>query len=121
MAMNCELTLSTVLFELPVQRDVERIVEIWRDCRERVKQRGRFLFGEFSVADAYFAPVVRRFKSYGTVLPDFARRYVDTIDSLPAMQEWMAAARTEHDFVEEDEPYRNPTAAASDVDEPTQQ
>jgi glutathione S-transferase len=121
MAMNCELSLSTVLFELDVQKDVERILSMWRECRERYKSRGRFLFGEFTVADAYYAPVVRRFIGYGTVLPEFARRYVDTIEQLPAMQEWVAAGRAEHDFVEEDEPYRHPTAAASDVDEPTQQ
>ena len=121
MPMNCELSLSTVLFELDVQRDIARILQMWRECRERYKSRGRFLFGEFTVADAYYAPVVRRFVSYGTILPDYARRYVDTIDELPAMKEWVAAGRAEHDFVEEDEPYRHPIAAASDVDEPTQQ
>ena len=119
--MNCELMLPTVMFELPVQRDVERILEIWRDCRDRYKSRGRFLFGEFTVADAYFAPVTRRFVTYGTILPEFARRYVDTIETLPAMQEWLTAARVEHDFVAEDEPYRQPNTATSDIDEPTQQ
>jgi glutathione S-transferase len=114
-------SLTNVLFETAVQRDVDRIIAIWRDCREGFKARGRFLFGEFTVADAYFAPVTRRFVSYGTVLPDFARRYVDAIESLPAMQEWLAAARVEHDFVEEDEPYRHSFTAASDVEEPTQQ
>jgi glutathione S-transferase len=121
MAMNCELKLPNVMFELDVQRDVDRIVDIWRDCRERYKSRGRFLFGEFTVADAYFAPVTRRFVTYGTVLPEFARRYVDTLESLPAMQEWLTAARVEHDFVQFDEPYRHPINATSDVEEPTQQ
>jgi len=121
MSMNCELSLPTVLFETEVQRDVDRVVEIWRDCREGFKARGRFLFGEFTVADAYFAPVTCRFVTYGTVLPEFARRYVDAIASLPAMQDWLAAARAEHDFVEREEPYRHSSTAASDVEEPTQQ
>jgi glutathione S-transferase len=121
MSMNCELSLTNVLFETDVQRDVDRIVEIWRDCREGFKARGRFLFGEFTIADAYFAPVTRRFVTYGTALPEFARRYVDAIASLPAMQDWLTAARAEHDFVEEDEPYRHSSTAASDVEEPTQQ
>src|SRR5262249_56203384 len=116
-----EAMVPNVMFELEVKNDVQRIGEIWRDCRDRYKSRGRFLFGEFTIADAYFAPVTRRFVTYGTTLPEFARRYVDAIESLPAMQEWLTTARAEHDFVEEDEPYRHPITAASDVEEPTQQ
>jgi glutathione S-transferase len=110
MPMNCGLSLSGVLFDVEVQRDVNRILEMWRECRDRHGARGRFLFGDFSVADAYFAPVTRRFKTYGTKLPDFAQSYVETVHALPAMQEWLAAAEGEHDFVEEDEPYRLPPA-----------
>ena len=84
-------------------------------------------FGPSAGADPlrYFSSntgyVPRRFVTYGTILPEFARRYVDTIETLPAMQEWLTAARVEHDFVAEDEPYRQPNTATSDIDEPTQQ
>jgi glutathione S-transferase len=81
-------------------------VEIWRDCRQRFGAAGPFLFGAFSAADAYFAPVVQRFAGYGYELPDFARQYVETIQALPAMKEWAAAALAETDFYPEDEPFR---------------
>jgi glutathione S-transferase len=106
MCMNCELVLTNVVFNLDVRRDVDRVLAIWRECRERFAAEGPFLFGRFSVADAYYAPVTRRFVSYGTPLPDVAREYVATIERLPAMQEWLTAALAEHDFVQEDEPYR---------------
>lgn len=82
------------------------MLDIWRECRERYAAEGPFLFGPFTIADAFFAPVTRRFGSYGTVLPEVAQRYVDTMTSLSSMQEWLAAALAEHDFVEEDEAYR---------------
>jgi len=113
MGMNCELLVKSVLFDVAVQRDVQRMLEIWRECRERYAGEGPFLFGPFTIADAFFAPVTRRFVSYGTVLPEVGQRYVDTMTSLSSMQEWLAAGLAEHDFVEEDEPYRRrPTQQA---------
>jgi glutathione S-transferase len=81
-----------------VGADVRRIVGLWRDCRRRHGTGGDFLFGAFSAADAMYAPVASRFRTY---LPDLgaygddgtARAYVDTIFALPAMAEWEAAAR----------------------------
>lgn len=106
MGMNCELSLKGVLFDVAVQREVARIIEMWGSCRSRHASEGPFLFGRFSIADAFFAPVTRRFVTYGTDLPEVARKYVGTIGELPAMQEWLAEARAERDFVVEDEPYR---------------
>ncbi len=106
MGMNCELVLPNVLFDVNVQRDVDRIVTMWRECRERSAAEGPFLFGRFSIADAYFAPVTLRFVTYGTSLPEIARQYVDTITGLPAMKDWVREGRAEHDFFTEDEPYR---------------
>jgi glutathione S-transferase len=106
MGMNCELALKGVIFERDVQADVARVLDIWRSCREAHHAKGPFLFGRFSVADAFFAPVTRRFVTYGTPLPAFAKEYVETIGALPAMREWLAEALAEHDYVLEDEPYR---------------
>jgi glutathione S-transferase len=63
------------------------------------------LFGRFTVADAYYAPVVMRFVTYAVALPPVAQAYVDAVCALPAVQEWMAAARRETAFVAADEPY----------------
>jgi len=106
MGMNCELSLPGAIFQRDVQADVARVLDIWRACREAHQAQGPFLFGRFSVADAFFAPVTRRFVTYGTPLPAVARHYVETIAALPAMQEWLTEALSENDFFLEDEPYR---------------
>jgi glutathione S-transferase len=106
--MNCELDLPMPVLDLETRRDVDRICDLWADCAHFADGAGGpFLFGDFSAADAYFAPVVRRFISYEIGLPEAARRYVATMDALPAMKEWVAAARAEADFCQFEEPYRD--------------
>lgn len=78
-----------------VQADIDRIVAIWTECRTHFGATGPFLFGQFTWADAYYAPVVTRFVTYSTPLPPVAKTYVETILALPAMQEWIAAAHAE--------------------------
>jgi glutathione S-transferase len=75
--------------------DVHRILELWREARTRYGKDGPFLFGAFSIADAMFAPVVTRITTYGIPVTAEAKRYVDTMWALPAMQEWKAAALKE--------------------------
>jgi len=106
--MNCELRLDWAPRDLAVQRDIARIVESWSDCRARFGADGPFLFGAFSAADAYYAPVVRRFLGFEVELPDGAAKYVATMNELPAMRAWVDAGLAEHDFVKMDEPYREP-------------
>lgn len=77
------------------EADIARIISIWQSCRKRFGQTGPFLFGEFSIADAMFAPVVWRFLTYAVSLPPEARAWVDTMAALPAMREWHAAAVAE--------------------------
>jgi glutathione S-transferase len=87
------------------QRDVDRVVAIWTSCRERFGAGGPLLFGRFSAADAYYAPVVTRFQTYGVSLPPAAQAYCDAVLSLKSVREWMEAARRETEFVPGDEPY----------------
>ena len=82
------------------QADVDRIVEIWRDCLK--KYGGPYLFGEQPCsADAMFAPVATRFVTYDVKLDAASAGYVRTIMDMPAMKEWIKAAKTEPDEVEE--------------------
>lgn len=81
-------------------RDVERIVSIWSECRTRYGADGPFLFGRFTIADAMFAPVVLRFRTYDVALEDAARAYADAILELPAMREWIASAEVEQERIE---------------------
>jgi len=106
LVMNLQARFAAPLLPRKVRHQVSRLVELWRDCRERYGADGPFLFGRFSVADAFFAPVTVRFTTYGVELPSVARDYVEAIQALPAMQEYTAAARAETSFVESDEPYR---------------
>ncbi|WP_301101732.1 glutathione S-transferase family protein [Propionivibrio sp.] len=78
-----------------VLADIARIVAIWESCRRRFAAEGPFLFGRFSIADAMFAPVVWRFKTYAVELPPASRDWVEAICGLPAMQEWRAGALSE--------------------------
>ena len=86
-------------------RDIGRITAIWEQCREDYGGSGELLFGHFTAADAYYAPVASRFRTYAVKLPPVAQAYADAVLRLPAMQDWTAAAREETEFVADDEPY----------------
>jgi hypothetical protein len=66
---------------------------------------GPLLFGRFSIADAFFTPVVMRFRTYGVEVPRPAKEYCAAVESLAAVREWVDAARKEMEFVAADEPY----------------
>jgi len=75
--------------------DIARIVHLWEEQRNHYRLSGPFLFGSFSIADAFFAPVVFRFQTYGVELPEASQAWVNHMLGLPAMQEWAQAAATE--------------------------
>lgn len=81
------------------QADIDRIVTIWSDCL--AESGGPFLFGERSMADAMYAPVATRFRTYDLPLSDRLAAYVDFIMQLPEMQQWVAAAKLEPAEIEE--------------------
>ncbi|HJV60658.1 MAG TPA: glutathione S-transferase family protein [Albitalea sp.] len=87
-----------------VAKDLERIVGMWQQQFD--EHGGPFLFGAFSIADAYYAPVCARLKTYGLPVPPRVAAYVERIHALPAMQSWVKDACAEHDFIADDEPYR---------------
>ena len=87
------------------RRDIDRVVAIWSSCRERFGKEGALLFGRFSIADAYYAPVVTRFQTYAVELPRAAQAYCDAVLALGGVRAWMDAARRETEFVQDDEPY----------------
>jgi len=96
MPMNLKLKLKGKPATPEVQRDIDRIVEIWEEARSRfAKGDGPYLFGDFSVADAMYAPIVWRLHIYNVALPPVAAAYRDTLLAHPAMQEWYANALKE--------------------------
>jgi glutathione S-transferase len=78
-----------------VAEDIARIQALWNDCRARFGQGGPFLFGHFTIADAFYAPVVTRFVTYEVELDAVSRAYRDTVLELPALKAWTEAARSE--------------------------
>ena len=95
MPMNCRRRSAGLALPAEVQRDVARVLALWRDCRARFGDGGPFLFGAFSIADAMYAPVAMRFRSYGIEIDDGARAWSRALLALPAMQEWLDAAANE--------------------------
>jgi glutathione S-transferase len=87
------------------RKDIDRVVALWTHCRERFGGAGNFLFGRFSIADAFYAPVVMRFATYGVKVAPLAQAYCEAVQSLSAVREWCDAARRETEFVAADEPY----------------
>jgi len=84
-------------------RDIERIRTLWSECRSRFGQGGPFLFGRFSVADAMYAPVVFRFRTYDVQLDPGQSAYLEAMLAHPGMQKWARAAEAEAWTVEDDE------------------
>jgi glutathione S-transferase len=109
--MNIEASLPEVGLRLIAERadlrkDLERITAMWRI--ELSAHGGPFLFGDFSAADAFYAPVCSRMRTYALPLEEALQAYVARVLSLPAMAEWIAAAVAEHAYVAASEPYRAP-------------
>ena len=90
------------------RRDIDRVVSIWEDCRRNFGGDGDLLFGDFSAADAYFAPVAMRFATYAVELPPVAQAYAESLRALRSVREWTDAAKIETAFVAADEPYATP-------------
>jgi glutathione S-transferase len=107
--MNIEASLSEqgaiIWRDKPaVRSDVERIVAMWTQLLEA---HGRpMLFGDFSVVDAYYAPVCMRLKTYALPVPATIKAYIERVTSLPSVKAWINAALKEHDFLDFEEPYR---------------
>jgi glutathione S-transferase len=80
-----------------VQEEINRVLAIWRRCRERFGRDngGPFLFGSFSIVDALFAPIVSQFKTHSVDLDDIEKEYSNAILSLPAMGVWIKASQDE--------------------------
>ena len=101
MVMNCRRHLPGKGRTPEVQADIERLRALWNDCRKRYGRGGDFLFGHFSIADAMYAPVATRFKTYDVELDTVSAAYRDTILALPAMRQWYTDAAGEREVIEE--------------------
>ncbi|QPF82292.1 glutathione S-transferase family protein [Bradyrhizobium genosp. L] len=86
--MNLHRPIRAVALSDDARANVARVQEIWADCHARYGKQGPFLFGAFSGADAMYAPVVHRFRTYAISVEGAARHYYDAMLALPAFQQW---------------------------------
>lgn len=93
--MNLHRPVGAVPLSTDAKANIARVDEIWRDCRARYGGRGPFLFGAFSGADAMYAPVVHRFRTYAIEVGPEAKAYMETMMALPAFREWTEAGLAE--------------------------
>ncbi|CAK9887664.1 MULTISPECIES: glutathione S-transferase [Pseudomonas] len=82
---------------LDVQVDIDRIVALWSECRLAAKEAGPYLFGSLSLADAFFAPIAVRLRTYRVEVPADAAAYIETIYQWPAFQAWQKAGLAERE------------------------
>ncbi len=109
--MNIEASLpavgARVLAEQPaVRADLDRLAQMWTGLLAQHPHPDGLLFGAFTVADAYFAPVCMRLRTYALPVPPEVAAYVQRVCDLPGVRAWMADALAEQDFVPGQEPYR---------------
>ena len=81
------------------RKQIARIDEIWTDCRRKYGESGKWLFGEFSIADVMFMPVALRFVTYSIPVSDSAREFVDAAQGSESVRQWIEAARAESESI----------------------
>jgi glutathione S-transferase len=87
-----------------VRTDVQRIIGMWSELL--AQHKGPMLFGEFSIADAFFAPVCSRLRTYALPVPGVITDYMRRVFAMPGVKAWIDDARAEQDFLDFEEPYR---------------
>jgi glutathione S-transferase len=103
MPMNCRATGRSVPATAELRVDIERVRTIWHACRERFAAAGPWLFGRFSIADAMYAPVASRFRTYGVVLDGIEAAYATQLLGDADVRSWFAAAAVEREVISAEE------------------
>src|SRR5579859_391462 len=98
--MNLHRPVRAIELSGDARANIARIEEIWADCRKLHSRSGSFLFGRFGAADAMFAPVVHRFRTYAVAVSRETQAYMDTMMALPAFAEWTKAGLAETFVIE---------------------
>lgn len=98
--MNCRRQPAPKMLPEAVHKDVARINQIWRECREQFGNRGPWLLGQFSIVDAMYAPVALRFHSYQLEAEPEAAVYMNTVLGHPAVVEWIEAGKAETEMIQ---------------------
>lgn len=101
--MNCRKKFEHIKLTQNAEREIERIKTLWRKCRQEYGSGGEWLFGNFSIADAMFAPIALRFNGYSIPLQGIEADYVQAVLNHPGIIEWIEAGKLETEIIEADE------------------
>jgi len=97
--MNCHRIPAAKTLPEAVYADIERIGQIWQQCRRQHSDKGPWLFGRFTIVDAMFAPVALRFHSYQLTTNAEGQAYVNTVLNYPAVKAWIEAGKLETEVI----------------------
>jgi glutathione S-transferase len=101
--MNCRKRFSDIVLSGEAKREIDRISWLWDKSRTEYGDEGDWLFGEFSIADAMFAPVALRFYGYNISLNTLQAKYIETVLAHPAIIQWIEAGKLESEVIQADE------------------
>jgi len=101
--MNCRKQFHNISLSTQTENEIERIKLLWRQCRTNFGQGGEWLFGNYSIADAMYAPIALRFHGYDIPLEGIEQAYVQSVLSQPCIRDWIAAGELEKETIAEDE------------------
>ena len=93
--MNIQAHYPGFFKNVAARREIARVSAMWQQCLARFSGEGAFLFGSFTLADAFFAPVVMRFTSYDVPLPPALAAYAEAVRAQPLVKEWLALAHAD--------------------------
>lgn len=103
MPMNCRAMGRRVPIDSGLQAEIDRVIDIWARCQADFAGDEGWLFGHFTVADAMYAPVALRFRTYGVTVPASASSYPDRLLESSALQQWLLASESETEVIEGEE------------------
>jgi glutathione S-transferase len=101
--MNCRKIFHDIRLSPEATREVGRIKDLWRKCRKEYGTNGEWLFGQYSIADAMYAPIALRFAGYSIPLSGIEEAYVKTVLAHPSIIEWIQDGKAEREIIEMDE------------------
>lgn len=99
MPMNIRATGRKVPTSPELEADIARVLAIWKECRAAHDRNGPWLFGHFTIADAMYAPVATRLRTYGAAVDDVCKAYIGTLFTDPDFKDWLAEAEAEEDML----------------------
>ncbi|MCZ6772787.1 MAG: glutathione S-transferase family protein [Proteobacteria bacterium] len=100
MPMNCRARSRKVTISTESEMEISRIDDLWSGCRKKYSNYGPWLFGEFSIADCMFAPVVFRFNTYDVSVSGLSKDYMNRVFEHPQAQLWLAQSKDEIETID---------------------